>query len=74
MKKQAEWIILAYMWEQARFRNLNILGMDPGYVWCHSECLSICPMRIIRGSSKLDRACPSYDRGLWCGIVPISVI
>ncbi|KAJ6128147.1 hypothetical protein N7471_009364 [Penicillium samsonianum] len=32
-KRKAEWTILAYMWQSARDRNLNILGTNPGSAW-----------------------------------------
>ncbi|KUM61872.1 hypothetical protein ACN42_g5226 [Penicillium freii] len=32
-KRKAEWTILAYMWQSARDRNLDILGTNPGSAW-----------------------------------------
>ncbi|OQE39991.1 hypothetical protein PENCOP_c006G04200 [Penicillium coprophilum] len=32
-KNNAEWTILAYMWQSARDRKLDILGTDPGSAW-----------------------------------------
>ncbi|RHZ53914.1 uncharacterized protein CDV56_104765 [Aspergillus thermomutatus] len=32
-KRQAEWTILAYMWQSAREENLDILGTYPGSAW-----------------------------------------
>jgi hypothetical protein len=32
-KKKAEWTILAYMWQSARDRKLDILGTNPGSAW-----------------------------------------
>lgn len=32
-KGKAEWIILAYMWQSARDRKLDILGTNPGSAW-----------------------------------------
>ncbi|KAJ5705769.1 hypothetical protein N7536_001458 [Penicillium majusculum] len=32
-KSKAEWTILAYMWQSARDRNLDILGTNPGSAW-----------------------------------------
>ncbi|KAJ5360576.1 hypothetical protein N7517_009767 [Penicillium concentricum] len=33
MEKKAEWTILAYMWQSARERKLDILGTNPGSAW-----------------------------------------
>ncbi|KAF4292865.1 hypothetical protein KXX33_009211 [Aspergillus fumigatus] len=32
-QRQAEWIILAYMWQRARMDNDDLLGTDPGSAW-----------------------------------------
>jgi hypothetical protein len=32
-KRQAEWILFAYMWQRARMDNVDILGTDPGSAW-----------------------------------------
>ncbi|KAB8228907.1 2EXR domain-containing protein [Aspergillus alliaceus] len=32
-KRQAEWLILAFMWQSAREENLDILGTNPGSAW-----------------------------------------
>jgi hypothetical protein len=32
-KRQAEWTILAYMWQSARDENVDILGTNPGSAW-----------------------------------------
>ncbi|RFU75579.1 hypothetical protein TARUN_6639 [Trichoderma arundinaceum] len=31
--RQAQWIILAYMWQRARDQKLDILGVEPGSAW-----------------------------------------
>jgi hypothetical protein len=32
-KRQAEWILLAYMWQRARMDHVDILGTNPGSAW-----------------------------------------
>jgi hypothetical protein len=34
-ERQAEWILLAYMWQRARMDNVDILRTDPGSAWVH---------------------------------------